>query len=70
MFTKHEEFGTANINGLLLKLSMPSMLALFANALYNIIDTIDPSLCMGLWQICWVPLSPWALCLLPSGSTG
>jgi len=40
MSTKHEEFGTANINGLLLKLSMPSMLALFANALYNIIDTI------------------------------
>ena len=37
---KHELFGTANINGLLLRLSMPSMLALFANALYNIIDTI------------------------------
>ena len=36
----HEVFGTANINGLLLRLSMPSMLALFANALYNIIDTI------------------------------
>ncbi|MFW5877671.1 MAG: MATE family efflux transporter, partial [bacterium] len=37
---KHEELGTANINRLLIQLSMPSMLALFANALYNIIDTI------------------------------
>ncbi len=36
----HEELGTANINRLLIQLSMPSMLALFANALYNIIDTI------------------------------
>lgn len=36
----HEAFGTASVNGLLLKLSLPSMLALFANALYNIIDTI------------------------------
>jgi putative MATE family efflux protein len=40
MARKHEELGTANINTLLLKLSLPSMLALFANALYNIIDTI------------------------------
>src|SRR6056297_3396821 len=40
MSKNHEELGTANINGLLLKLSIPSMLALFANALYNIIDTI------------------------------
>jgi putative MATE family efflux protein len=40
MPSNHEELGTANINGLLLKLSLPSMLALFANALYNIIDTI------------------------------
>lgn len=37
---KHEELGTANINSLLLKLSLPSMVALFANAIYNIIDTI------------------------------
>ncbi len=37
---KHEELGTANINRLLIQLSMPSMLALFANAIYNIIDTI------------------------------
>jgi len=40
MAKNHEAFGTASINGLLLKLSLPSMLALFANALYNIIDTI------------------------------
>jgi hypothetical protein len=30
MSTKHEEFGTANINGLQLRLSMPSMLAIIA----------------------------------------
>ncbi len=36
----HEEFGTASIHRLLIRLSVPSMLALFANALYNIIDTI------------------------------
>jgi len=40
MAKKHEELGTAKINTLLLKLSLPSMLALFANAIYNIIDTI------------------------------
>jgi putative MATE family efflux protein len=40
MAKNHEEFGTGSINRLLLKLSLPSMLALFANALYNIIDTI------------------------------
>lgn len=40
MSQNHEEFGTGSINRLLLKLSLPSMLALFANALYNIIDTI------------------------------
>jgi putative MATE family efflux protein len=40
MSKNHEEFGTGSINRLLLKLSLPSMLALFANALYNIIDTI------------------------------
>lgn len=40
MSKNHEELGTGSINGLLLKLSIPSMLALFANALYNIIDTI------------------------------
>lgn len=40
MAQKHEELGTANINRLLVKLSLPSMVALFANALYNIIDTI------------------------------
>ncbi len=40
MSKNHEELGTRSINGLLLKLSIPSMLALFANALYNIIDTI------------------------------
>lgn len=40
MSKKHKELGTANVNSLLLKLSLPSMLALFANAIYNIIDTI------------------------------
>lgn len=40
MPSNHEQLGTANINRLLIKLSVPSMLALFANALYNIIDTI------------------------------
>lgn len=40
MQNKHEELGTARINHLLLKLSLPSMVALFANAIYNIIDTI------------------------------
>src|SRR6056297_784791 len=37
---KHKELGTANINWLLLKLSFPSMIAMFANAIYNIVDTI------------------------------
>ena len=37
---KHKELGTANINRLLLKLSFPSMIAMFANAIYNIVDTI------------------------------
>lgn len=40
MTKKHEALGTANIKYLLLKLSLPSMVALFANAIYNIIDTI------------------------------
>ncbi|HKK63969.1 MAG TPA: MATE family efflux transporter [Bacteroidales bacterium] len=40
MSQNHEQLGTANINRLLIRLSIPSMLALFANALYNIIDTI------------------------------
>jgi len=37
---KHKELGTANVNRLLLKLSFPSMIAMFANAIYNIVDTI------------------------------
>ncbi|ALO17040.1 Multidrug export protein MepA [Salinivirga cyanobacteriivorans] len=37
---KHKELGKANINRLLLKLSFPSMIAMFANAIYNIVDTI------------------------------
>lgn len=40
MAKKHRELGTASINKLLLKLSFPSMIALFANAIYNIVDTI------------------------------
>ncbi len=40
MVRKHEDLGTASVNSLLLKLSLPSMLALFANAIYNIVDTI------------------------------
>ncbi len=40
MAKNHEQLGTANINHLLVKLSLPSMLALFANAIYNIVDTI------------------------------
>ncbi len=40
MGKKHRELGTANINKLLIGLSLPSMLAMFANALYNIVDTI------------------------------
>ncbi len=37
---KHKELGTTNINRLLLKLSFPAMIAMFANAIYNIVDTI------------------------------
>ncbi len=37
---QHYELGKANINSLLIKLSLPSMLAMFANAIYNIADTI------------------------------
>ncbi len=40
MGKKHRELGTANINRLLIRLSLPSMLAMFANAIYNIVDTI------------------------------
>lgn len=40
MTDNHTRLGTGNINSLLLKLSFPSMLAMFANAIYNIIDTI------------------------------
>ncbi|MEF8810210.1 MAG: MATE family efflux transporter [Bacteroidales bacterium] len=40
MTAKHYELGKANINSLLIKLSLPSMLALFANAIYNLVDTI------------------------------
>jgi len=40
MKRKHDEMGKANINRLLVKLSLPSMLAMFANAIYNIVDTI------------------------------
>jgi len=40
MNRKHDELGKANINRLLLSLSLPSMLAMFANAIYNIVDTI------------------------------
>ncbi len=37
---KHYELGHKNIKGLLLRLSFPSMIAMFANAIYNIVDTI------------------------------
>jgi putative MATE family efflux protein len=37
---KHYELGEKNVRGLLLKLSFPSMIAMFANAIYNIVDTI------------------------------
>lgn len=37
---KHLELGTSKVNRLLLKLSFPSMIAMFANAIYNIVDTI------------------------------
>ncbi|MBS3773745.1 MAG: MATE family efflux transporter [Bacteroidales bacterium] len=40
MTAKHYELGKANINSLLIKLSLPSMLAMFANAIYNLVDTI------------------------------
>src|SRR6056297_3456334 len=40
MTKKHQELGYKNINNLLVKLSLPSMIAMFANAIYNIIDTI------------------------------
>ena len=40
MAKKHQELGSRNISNLLLKLSLPSMIAMFANAIYNIIDTI------------------------------
>lgn len=40
MNRRHTDLGHANINRLLLQLSLPSMLAMFANAIYNIVDTI------------------------------
>ena len=40
MAKRHQELGYKNITNLLLKLSLPSMIAMFANAIYNIIDTI------------------------------
>ncbi|MDZ7775250.1 MAG: MATE family efflux transporter [Bacteroidales bacterium] len=40
MATTHAKLGTDSINKLLLRLSTPAMLAMFATALYNIIDTI------------------------------
>ena len=40
MTKKHEELGYKNISNLLVKLSLPSMIAMFANAIYNIVDTI------------------------------
>ena len=40
MTQKHQELGYKNISNLLVKLSLPSMIAMFANAIYNIIDTI------------------------------
>jgi len=40
MKKKHQELGYKNISNLLVKLSLPSMIAMFANAIYNIVDTI------------------------------
>ncbi|HKL38601.1 MAG TPA: hypothetical protein VJ876_06850, partial [Bacteroidales bacterium] len=40
MKRKQDELGRASINRLLISLSLPSMLAMFANAIYNIVDTI------------------------------
>jgi len=40
MTKKHKELGYKNISNLLVKLSLPSMIAMFANAIYNIVDTI------------------------------
>ena len=40
MTKKHQELGNKNISNLLIKLSLPSMIAMFANAIYNIVDTI------------------------------
>ncbi len=40
MANKYTQLGEANIRKLLLRLSFPSMIAMFANALYNIVDTI------------------------------
>src|SRR6056297_735609 len=37
---RHIELGQQNIKTLLLRLSFPSMIAMFANAIYNIVDTI------------------------------
>jgi putative MATE family efflux protein len=37
---KHIELGQHNIRSLLIRLSFPSMIAMFANAIYNIVDTI------------------------------
>ncbi|MCK5077254.1 MAG: hypothetical protein KAR38_12810 [Calditrichia bacterium] len=38
---KEKEFlGSNNINKLLIKLSLPAMIAMLANAMYNVIDTI------------------------------
>ncbi|MCK5078243.1 MAG: MATE family efflux transporter, partial [Calditrichia bacterium] len=40
MNNKKEFLGTENINKLLIKLSLPAMVAMLANAFYNVIDTI------------------------------
>ena len=40
MKRKHDKLGHASINKLLINLSLPSMVAMFANAIYNIVDTI------------------------------
>ncbi len=40
MAESHEHLGNTKIQKLLLRLSFPSMIAMFANALYNIVDTI------------------------------
>lgn len=40
MATTHAKLGTDSINKLLIRLSTPAMLAMFATAMYNIVDTI------------------------------